>query len=107
MKYVYWFIIAGLVFNCIRYSFVVSDYRNIVRGLRNEVKMIGADREKMFTEYQDLRGKIVAKADPEVRTSIPKRYTGSQLRVLNDRLNAQAGVQERPNSEILNEVEHG
>lgn len=109
MTYVYWFIIAGLVFNCIRYSFIINDYRNMVRSLRNEIKLITDDRDKMFTEYQDLKAKIVKKATPEVRTVIPKRYTGPQLRTMNDRLNAKqtAEFQERPNSEILNEVANG
>jgi hypothetical protein len=107
MTYVYWIIIAGLVFNCVRYSLANSELHSVIKSLRSDVKFTKDDRDKIFTEYADLKAKIVAKASPEVRTVLPKRYTGPQLRVLNDRLNAQAGIQERPNSEILSEVANG
>ncbi len=105
MRYVYWFIIAGLVWNCVWGEIAARKYRSTIARLRLELKFATDDRDKMFTEYQDLKAKIVDKATPKVVAHIPKRYTGAQLRVLNDKLNAQAtaDMQERPNSEILRE----
>ena len=102
MIFVYWFIIAGLVWNCIYFSNKLRYQRGVIADLRVKIIDLTFERDFAKVEYQDLKAKIVEKAAP-IHRAVPKVYTGAQLRVLNDRLNAQAGIQERPNSEILKE----
>lgn len=111
MTYVYWFLVAGLVFN---YIVNLNRHRaqsKTIRILRAELDGLRTILDDTFKEYTALKAKIVEKAatSPKVREADPKRYNGAQLRVMNDRLNAQMTeeLQERPNSEILKEQAHG
>ena len=109
MTYIYWLIIAGLVWNCVYFSRAYHKQVAIISELRFQVKLLGDDRDRVYDDYQTLKAKIIKRATPEVVSSVPRRYTGPQLRVLNDRLNAQAteSLQERPNSEVLKEASNG
>lgn len=109
MMWILWVIIIGLVWNCVYYSRKVQSQRATITDLRVKIVDLTFERDFAKVEYQDLKAKIIQKATPEVVNRIPKKYTGPQLRVLNDRLNAQqsAELQDRPNSEILKEQVNG
>lgn len=102
-------IIAWLIVHHVIYARGLRRQRETIQSLKSAVKYAEQDRDKMFAEYNDLKARIVDKAQPKVVNHIPKRYTGAQIRIMNDRLNAKqsAELQERPNSEILKETANG
>ena len=80
-------------------------YRESAKALAEEVVKLHSD-PRLAPQF--VPGKFLTRPAPKAQDT-PKRLSGAELRRASDRVNVEAfaSLQERPNSEILQEQENG